>query len=98
MKTTEEILKPLWDYVPDQIIGMIDEQLEELIEEQKSASVNAKLQEAGEQNQKLRSALEAAVIGLEWEIENRPELNHRADEEKLQEWKELISSLQIKQQ
>lgn len=42
---------------------------------------------------KLKSALEDAIIGLEWEIDNTPERDHKADEEKIIEWKELINSL-----
>lgn len=39
----------------------------------------------------LLSALQDAVTGLEWEIEDSPEKDHKADEEKLEEWKSLIN-------
>ena len=39
---------------------------------------------------KLLSALQDAVIGLEWKFENQYSQFDKADGEKLQEWKELI--------
>lgn len=46
------------------------------------------------QRDKLLIELDSAVTGLEWEIENTPEKDHKADEEKIQEWKKLIQSIE----
>ena len=44
------------------------------------------------ENEQLRELLEEAVIGLEWFIEEYPELDHKADYEKLNEWKQQLKS------
>ena len=43
-----------------------------------------------EVNKELLEALGEAVIGVEWTIENFPNDDHKADFEKLEEWKKLI--------
>lgn len=45
MKSIEKIIEPLWDYVPDQLIGLIDDELEEREKE----VIASALKEAGEQ-------------------------------------------------
>lgn len=40
----------------------------------------------------LEESLSEAVIGLEWEQENRPEQFSKADNEKLVKWKKLLGN------
>ena len=45
--------------------------------------------------EELVSALEDSIIGVEWTIENHPFAVSKQDYEKLDEWKQLLSKLEI---